>query len=66
MDELIALLRPHGVALLVDVRRFPGSRRHPHFGREALAASLAEAGITSRRLPQGVGAALVGEDRESG
>jgi 23S rRNA pseudouridine1911/1915/1917 synthase len=30
-----------------------------------LAASLAEAGIVSRRLPEGVGAALVGEGQES-
>ena len=25
---------------LADVRRFPGSRRHPHFAREALGASV--------------------------
>ena len=30
-----------------------------------LAASLAEAGIASRRLPEGVGAALVGDGQES-
>lgn len=34
--------------LLVDVRRFPGSRRHPQFGRDTLPASLAEAGIAYR------------------
>jgi uncharacterized protein (DUF488 family) len=45
LDEFIALLREHGIELLVDVRRFPGSRRHPHFGSAALAASLAQAGI---------------------
>jgi uncharacterized protein (DUF488 family) len=45
IEQFIALLREHGVELLVDVRRFPGSRRHPHFGSAALAASLAEAGI---------------------
>ena len=39
------MLTGHGVRVLVDVRRFPASRRHPQFGREALAASLAEAGI---------------------
>ena len=38
-------------AELVDVRRFPGSRRHPQFSREALAASLAEAGIGYRHEP---------------
>lgn len=35
----------HGIAEVVDVRRYPGSRRHPHFTREALAAALREAGI---------------------
>ena len=35
----------HGIRVLVDVRRYPASRRHPQFGREALAASLAGAGI---------------------
>lgn len=30
---------------LVDVRRFPGSRRHPWFAREPLAAALAAGGI---------------------
>jgi len=38
-------LAEHGVRVLVDVRRYPASRRHPQFSREALAASLARAGI---------------------
>jgi len=38
-------LRAHGVGLLVDIRRFPASRRHPQFGREALEASLAASGV---------------------
>ena len=44
-DELVAVLRSGGVGRVVDVRRFPGSRRHPHLAREPLAAALAEAGI---------------------
>lgn len=44
-EELAALLREAGVELLVDVRRFPGSRRHPHFSSEALAGSLPALGI---------------------
>ena len=48
IGELIALLQANGVKLIVDVRRFPGSRRHPQFGRDALAASLADAGIAYR------------------
>jgi uncharacterized protein (DUF488 family) len=48
---LVALLAEAGVELLVDVRRFPGSRRHPHFAREPLARALAEAGIAYRHEP---------------
>ena len=48
IEEFIALLRGNGIELLVDVRRFPGSRRHPQFGRDELAASLADAGIAYR------------------
>ena len=44
-DELVALLRAAGIEVLVDIRRFPASRRHPHFGRDALARTLAGAGI---------------------
>ncbi|HKR66736.1 MAG TPA: DUF488 domain-containing protein [Thermoanaerobaculia bacterium] len=39
------ILRAHEVTRLADVRRFPGSRRHPHFSREALEHSLPRAGI---------------------
>jgi uncharacterized protein (DUF488 family) len=45
LEKLIDLLREHHIALLVDVRRFPGSRRHPHFASDALAASLPAAGV---------------------
>lgn len=46
VEELIGLLRAHGVERLVDVRRFPGSRRHPQFGRETLESALGAAGIS--------------------
>jgi uncharacterized protein (DUF488 family) len=45
LDELIGLLGDHGVRRLADIRRFPGSRRYPHFSRESLANSLPKAGI---------------------
>ena len=51
LEDFLALLDEHAVELLADVRRFPGSRRFPHFQREALAAALAEAGIDYRHLP---------------
>jgi uncharacterized protein (DUF488 family) len=43
--ELVETLTGAGVGTLVDVRRFPGSRRHPQFGQAALAGTLAAAGI---------------------
>src|SRR6185437_9836051 len=45
LDELVATLDAAGVRRLCDVRRYPGSRRHPHFGRDALAVELPRAGI---------------------
>lgn len=50
-DEFLELLRENGICLLVDVRRFPGSRRHPHFGSAELAAVLRAAGIEYRHEP---------------
>jgi uncharacterized protein (DUF488 family) len=43
-DELIALLQAGGADVVVDVRRFPGSRRSPPLGKVALAESLATFG----------------------
>lgn len=40
------------IEVLVDVRQFPGSRRHPQFGREALRQTLAQAGIEYIHLPE--------------
>lgn len=45
LEAFLALLRRAGVEVLVDVRRFPSSRRNPQYGREALAEALAAAGI---------------------
>jgi uncharacterized protein (DUF488 family) len=50
-DALVALLEGHAVTAVADVRRYPASRRHPHFGREPLAATLAAAGIAYVWLP---------------
>jgi uncharacterized protein (DUF488 family) len=45
IEDLTAVVQGAGIALVVDVRSFPGSRRHPQFGKDALAASLRDAGI---------------------
>jgi uncharacterized protein (DUF488 family) len=44
-EQLVTVLRDGDVGLVIDVRRYPGSRRHPQFGRGALAAELPGAGI---------------------
>ena len=44
----VFLLQESRIQVLVDVRAYPISRRHPQFSRDALAASLAEAGIQYR------------------
>lgn len=46
--DLVATFDAAGVATVVDVRRFPASRRHPHFSREPLETALADAGIAYR------------------
>jgi uncharacterized protein (DUF488 family) len=46
--ELVAILEEAGVRTLVDVRRYPASRRNPQFGQDALAATLGAAGIRYR------------------
>jgi uncharacterized protein (DUF488 family) len=61
----LALLREAGVDCLVDVRRFPGSRRHPQFNAVALSESLAEAGILYRHLPSLGGRRGGTRDKES-
>ncbi len=45
IERFVQLLKAGGVALLVDVRSMPYSRRFPQFGRDRLAKTLAGAGI---------------------
>jgi uncharacterized protein (DUF488 family) len=52
LADFLALLEAHGIAQLADVRTVPRSRRHPHFSRELLAQSLADAGIAYRHMAE--------------
>ena len=47
-DELLAVLAAHEIEAVMDVRRFPGSRRLPQFGSAALEASLRATGVSYR------------------
>ena len=51
-DELVTCLRDADVRTLVDVRRFPGSRRNPQFNQAALEETLAATGIAYRHAEE--------------
>ena len=50
-EEFVAVARNAGVEGVVDVRRFPGSRRHPHFAGREMATWLLDHGVDYRWLP---------------
>ncbi len=60
LDKFLGLLAKFGIGILADVRSFPGSRRYPQYGREALEASLRARGIAYHWFP-----ALGGRRRSS-
>lgn len=51
LADFVSILSRWEIEALVDVRRFPGSRRQPHFEAGALAASLPAAGVGYLWLP---------------
>ena len=50
-DVFVGMLREAGIAVVADVRRFAGSRRHPQFSGTAMAAALPVEGIAYLPLP---------------
>jgi uncharacterized protein (DUF488 family) len=46
------MLAEAGIATLVDVRRFAGSRRHPQFSGDVMARALADAGRAYVAMPE--------------
>ena len=52
LEEFSALLRAARIELVVDVRRFPASGRHPHFNAEALSRSLDAIDIRYEGYPE--------------
>ena len=46
------LLNTQNVRMLADVRRFPASRRHPHFSSGQLEAALTKQGINYVHVPE--------------
>ena len=51
LEEFVALLKDAGVTQAIDIRRYPASRKWPHFNADALAVTLPDAGIGYIGLP---------------
>ena len=52
IDEFISLLKENEIKLLADMRAWPGSKRYPHFNKDALAESLNAHGIRYEHFPE--------------
>ena len=52
LADFLAILRAHGIDRILDVRRYPVSRKWPHFDAANLERALAEAGIAYTGLPE--------------
>jgi uncharacterized protein (DUF488 family) len=51
LADFLALLTENEIETLADVRRFPGSRRHPQFSQQNLAATLEKSDIAYTHFP---------------
>jgi uncharacterized protein (DUF488 family) len=45
LDRFLELLAQHQIVALADIRRFPGSRKHPQFNQDNLGVALQDAGV---------------------
>ena len=45
-EDFASLLKEYEIRVVADLRRYPGSRKFPHFNRETLARVLREQGFT--------------------
>jgi uncharacterized protein (DUF488 family) len=52
LEEFVSILKAHGVERVLDVRRYPASRKWPHFNARELAAGLSAAGIAYSGVPE--------------
>jgi uncharacterized protein (DUF488 family) len=50
LEEFLAMLEAFEITVLADIRNFPGSRRYPHFNKDALELSLPANGISYHHL----------------
>ncbi|HUP00826.1 MAG TPA: DUF488 domain-containing protein [Gemmatimonadota bacterium] len=63
-EAFIGRLATHGIRQVADVRRYPASRRYPHFNREILMTMLQARGIAYRWF-EGLGGRRKGDAEKS-
>src|SRR4051794_26549841 len=64
LEELTSMLAGAGVRTLIDVRRYPGSRRNPQFNQPELRTAVENAGVTYRHAVE-LGGRLSNEPGEN-
>lgn len=52
IEEFIHLLRSFKIEILADIRRYPGSKKYPHFNQSNLQAALKKEGIGYVSIPE--------------
>ena len=65
LEEFIDILKSFEIELLVDVRRYPGSRKFPFYNKENLEISLPENGINYLHLENLGGRRKMRKDSEN-
>ena len=66
IEEFTSLLVEHGIQRLADIRRYPGSRRYPHFSGESLQRTLPAQGIAYQHFDSLGGRRKPAADSENG
>ncbi len=51
LETFLSMLQSFGITFLADIRRFPASRKYPHFNKLTLEESLHNAGIRYLHMP---------------
>ena len=52
LEDFLEILAQNRIEAVADVRRYPGSRRWPHFARQSLAVALDNCGLLYMWLPE--------------
>lgn len=64
-EQFLSLLKEFGICLVVDIRRYPGSRKFPHFNQQAMGERLSVEKIQYLWLESLGGRRHTGEDKGS-